>query len=170
MTGCVGVTRQTKRTGCWTGRRIVALYQLTLLLTIIGSVWAVTKILGYVKSFEAADDELSLGTPSSQVVYDSIESSTAYRFNQFFFSATSTCTDPKFIFFWGWINDHCEDVVTQDDCMGCADYSITMCRANEELCVQGTEQIDNGLEGDLSKCPYELCRRGVLQFLIEYMK
>lgn len=164
MIGCIGVNRQTKRAGCWTGRRIMALYQVTLLLTIIGDVWAVTRLVTYVQSFEDADDSLGLGTPSSLVEYDSLETSVADRFNQFFFSATTTCTDAKFIFFWSWVNDHCEGVVTQDSCMGCADYSITMCVADQDSCLLGAEG------GDLSKCPYELCRRGVLQYLIEYMR
>ena len=170
MTGCVGVNRQTKRYGCWTGRRILALYQLTLLLTIIGDVWAVSKLMTYVKSFEDADAALAQGIPSSEVVYDTLESSTANRFNQFFFSATTTCTDAKFIFFWSWVNDHCDDVLTQNSCMGCADYSITACWADEHTCLVGTELVEAGGDGDLSNCAYELCRRGVLQYLIEYLR
>lgn len=170
MTGCVAVNRQTKRYGCWTGRRILAIYQLTLLLTIIGDIWAVSKLMSYVQSFEDADSALAQGTPSSELLYDTIEAATADRFNQFFFSATTTCTDAKFIFFWSWVNDHCDDVLTQDTCMGCADYSITLCQADEDSCLLGTELMESGGNGDVSHCAYELCRRGVLQYLIEYMR
>lgn len=162
LIGCIGVNRQTKRYGCWTGRRIMALYQLTLLLTIVGDIWAVTRLMTYVKSFEEADESLAPG--AQPLPYDSLEASVADRFNQFFFSATTTCTDAKFIFFWSWVDDHCEGVVTQDACMGCGDYSITMCAADQDSCVLGEEA------GDLSHCPYELCRRGVLQYLIKYMR
>ena len=164
MIGCIGVNRQTKRYGCWTGRRILALYQLTLVLTIIGDIWAVTRLMTYVKSFENAEDSLALGVQSNTLPYDSFESSVADRFNQFFFSATTTCVDAKFIFFWSWVDDHCGGVITQEDCMGCADYSITMCTADQDTCLLGAEV------GDVSKCPYELCRRGVLQYLIKYMR
>mmetsp|Transcript_16061 Transcript_16061/g.26945 ORF Transcript_16061/g.26945 Transcript_16061/m.26945 type:complete len:282 (-) Transcript_16061:2515-3360(-) len=162
LIGCIGVNRQTKRYGCWTGRRIMALYQLTLLLTIVGDIWAVTRLMTYVKSFEEADESLAPG--AQPLPYDSLEASVADRFNQFFFSATTTCTDAKFIFFWSWVDDHCEGVVTQNACMGCGDYSITMCAADQDSCVLGEEV------GDLSRCPYQLCRRGVLQYLIKYMR
>lgn len=164
MIGGIGVNRQTKRYGCWTGRRIMALYQLTLVLTIIGDIWAVTRVMTYVKSFEDVEDNLAMGVKSSDLPYDSIESSVADRFNQFFFSATTTCTDAKFIFFWSWIDDHCEGVLTQQDCMGCADYSITMCTADQDTCLLGEKA------GDVSKCPYELCRQGVLQYLLKYLR
>jgi hypothetical protein len=164
MIGCIGVNRQTKRYGCWTGRRIMALYQLTLVLTIIGDIWAVTRLMTYVKSFEDAEYSLSQGVELSEFLYDSLETTVADRFNQFFFSATTTCTDAKFIFFWSWVDDHCEGVITQESCMGCADYSITMCTADQDTCLLGTEV------GDVSKCPYELCRRGVLQYLIKFMR
>lgn len=157
--GCIGVNRQTKREGCWTGRRIMALYQLTLLLTIIVCIWVVSRLLIYLKIFEDANDSLAPG--SEPVPYDSLETSVADRFNQFFFSATTTCTDPKFIFFWSWVDDHCEGVITQESCMGCGDYSITMCTADEELCFG---------QGDISKCPYDLCRSGVLEYLILYLR
>jgi hypothetical protein len=163
--GCIGVNRQTKRYGCWTGRRIMALYQLALLLTIIGDVWAVSRLMTYVKSFEEADESLALGTASSLLPYDPLEASVADRFNQFFFSATTTCTDAKFVFFWSWVDDHCAGAVTQEACMGCADYSVTMCAADQDTCLLG-----EAAGGDLAACPYELCRRGVLQYLIEYMR
>jgi hypothetical protein len=162
LVGCIGVNRQTKRYGCWTGRRIMALYQAALLLTIIGNIWAVTRLMTYAKSLEEAEQSLAPGREPLQ--YDSLESSVADRFNQFFFSAATTCTDPKFIFFWSWVDDHCQGVVSQSDCMACADYSVTMCAAHQDSCLLGAGA------GDLSRCAYELCRRGVLQYLIEYMR
>lgn len=162
VTGFIGVNRQTKRYGCWTGRRVLALYQLTLLLTILGDVWVVARLLTYVQSFEKAVDSLELGVLSADLPYDSLESSVAERFNQFFFSATTTCTDAKFILFWSWVDDHCEGVVTQDTCMGCADYSVTMCVADQDSCLAD--------DGNLSHCPYELCRLGVLEYLIQYAR
>jgi hypothetical protein len=119
----------------------------------------------YVKSFEEADESLALGTASSLLPYDPLEASVADRFNQFFFSATTTCTDAKFVFFWSWVDDHCAGAVTQEACMGCADYSVTMCAADQDTCLLG-----EAAGGDLAACPYELCRRGVLQYLIEYMR
>lgn len=159
MVGCIGVTRQTKRTGCWTGRRIMALYQLTLLLTILGDVWIVTRLLVYLNTFEDALESLDPG--NEPLPYDSLEMSVVDRFNQFFFSATTTCTDAKFVFFWSWIDDHCDGVLTQDSCMGCGDYSITLCAADQESCFA---------QDDITKCPYYLCRRGVLEYLIEYLR
>jgi hypothetical protein len=102
ITGCIGVNRQTKRSGCWTGRRVMALYQLTLLLTIIGDIWVVTRLMVYVQSLEDADASLLVGAPSGPLPYDSLEEDVADRFNQFFFGATESCADAKFIFFWSW--------------------------------------------------------------------
>lgn len=157
--GCIGVNRQTKRTGCWTGRRIMALYQVTLLLTIIGDIWIVTKLWAFLQSFERAEESLEPG--NEPLPYDSLETAVAERFNQFFFSATTTCTDAKFIFFWSWVDDHCDGVLTQESCMGCGDYSITLCRADEDACFG---------DGDNSKCAYELCRSGVLEYMIKYLR
>jgi hypothetical protein len=71
------------------------------------------------------------------------------------------------------VDDHCGGVLTSDSCMGCADYSITMCAADQDSCLLGSSSSSEGGGGgeqDLSKCAYELCRSGVLQYMIEYLR
>lgn len=156
--GCIGVTRQTKRAGCWTGRRILALYQAILVLAIVGEVWLVTRMLVYLREFEEANLSLSTEAP---LAYEGIEADVALRFNEFFFSGTSSCADAKYLFFWSFVDDHCRGAVDSASCLGCGDYSITMCVADEYSCL---------VLGDTAKCAYELCRGGVLSYLITYLR
>jgi hypothetical protein len=46
--------------------------------------------------------------------------------------------------------------------MACGDYSVTVCPANENLCFSELGGID--------QCPYELCREGVLDYMISYLE
>jgi len=162
LLGCMGVTHQTKRDGCWTGRRILALYQLLLAATIIGDIWLVTKLLIATRAMESTRDDLDNG--DDVVGYDSFENTLAEKFNEFFFSATLTCTDSKYTFFWSWVNDHCPEEMSQENCMGCDDYSITYCPADENSCYSGDGEENN------DTCAYELCRTGVLSYLISYFR
>jgi hypothetical protein len=76
--------------GCWTGRRILALYQLALLATIIGDIWMVTKLVIIVRDLETSYDNLK--HTDDFLDYSFIEVGVADRFNEFFFSAAATCT------------------------------------------------------------------------------
>ncbi|CAE7669480.1 unnamed protein product [Symbiodinium microadriaticum] len=160
LLGCMGVSHQSEQLSCWTGRRILALYQLSLLATIIGNLWMVTKLIILVRGLDATYSDLT--SADDTVDYGRFEEAVADRFNEFFFSAAATCTDSKYAWFWSWVDDHCPVSIGQARCMACGDYSVTTCPADEDLCYAQS--------GGMDKCPYDQCRAGVLDYLISYME
>lgn len=182
--GCLGVSNQIKRTGysfliliciyidiyftllfefigLWTGRRMLAVYQLTLIGTIIAVLYVASTLLIMTRSFRATYD--SLGTSSETYDFDVYESGIAKRFNEFYFSSIQTCTDSKYAFFWGFIQDHCPTEMNLINCMKCEDYSITSCPADEETCFSSSPY-------SIQACPYNICRGPILEYLITYFK
>ncbi len=78
---------------------------------------------------------------------------------------TSIHIDTKYTFFWSWINDHCDEIISQTNCVRCDDYSVTTCAVDENDCYNNDETLNTN-----SYCPYQVCRYGVLNYLANYMK
>lgn len=187
--GCLGVSNQLKRSGessvssvpspsvhfffsstwliffrcegLWTGRRMLALYQLSLIGTIIAVLYIVSTLIIMTRSFRATYD--SLGTSSESFDFDVYETAVARRFNEFYFSSIQTCTDSKYAFFWGFVQDHCPIEMSFTNCAKCYDYSITSCPADENTCNSNSPYSQQA-------CAYNLCRGPVLDYLITYFK
>lgn len=164
LLGCMGVSHQSEKLSCWTGRRILGLYQLALLVTIIGVIWGLTQLVIISRGLNATYDDLTrhVEDDTYELAYSKMEDAVSSRFNDFFFSAAATCTDSKFVFFWSWVNDYCPVSISQENCMACGEYSVTNCPADENLCFQ---KDDKGQ----AFCPYDQCREGVLEYLTAYL-
>ena len=65
-----------------------------------------------------------------------------------------------YAWFWSWINDYCPSQMSQQMCQGCFDYSVTLCPASQEACSSGIEDA----------CPYKICRRGFLSYIVTHAK
>ncbi len=147
--------------GCWTGRRLLFFYQLGLVGTIVAVFYLASRMLMMTRSFEATYN--TLGTDDESYEFDYYEESISTRFNQFYFSSIQTCTDSKYAFFWGFINDHCPTEMGLLNCMKCEDYSITSCPADEQTCFS-----DSPYSGQA--CAYNLCRGPILDYMISYSR
>ena len=117
------------------------------------------------RSLEAAYDLVTSATDDdlSTDDFDFYENAIAKRFNEFYFSSITTCTDSKYAFFWGFIDDHCPVEMSTQNCVKCYDYSITTCPADESTCFS-----DSMYSSDA--CPYNICRAPVLDYLISYFE
>jgi hypothetical protein len=67
------------------------------------------------------------------------------------------------VFFWSWIDDHCPEGMGSERCISCGSYSVTSCQADEVACDESPDQAG-------PHCAYELCRDGVLDYLITNAK
>lgn len=159
--GCQGVNHQTVRTGFFTGKRILTIYQLCLVGTIVGDIFLVTILL---VTRNSLDDQLDgIAENDGYVEYNELERQISDRFNDFFFSATESCTDTKTLTFWSWVDDHCPEAMDTANCQGCDDYSITSCPHDERSCYKDIP------DGTAPWCPYEMCREGVLNYFTNYI-
>jgi hypothetical protein len=147
--------------GCWTGRRLLFFYQLGLIGTIVAVFYLASRMLMMTRSFEATYN--TLGTDDETFDFDYYEESISTRFNQFYFSSIQTCTDSKYAFFWGFINDHCPQEMGLLNCMKCEDYSITSCPADEQTCFSDSPYSHQA-------CAYNLCRGPILDYVIAYSR
>jgi hypothetical protein len=88
--GCQGINNQTRKfggKGFWTGRKIVALHLILLILGLVGEIYVLKTSLDATQHFEAAFNDLKTSYPP----YVSYESMIAQKFNDFFFGASSAC-------------------------------------------------------------------------------
>ena len=171
--------------GFWKGRRIIGLFELILLGTLITELWVVIRMASAVTSLEDSRDSLR-ENPNDTNTYDSLEKNIAVRFNDFFFGAVSGCygiqlclffsplrildlifysvfLDAKYKWFWSWIEDHCADGLHADRCRSCGDFSATTCLADLQTCYTSEDEAG-------PTCPYEICRENTLTFIIRSFK
>lgn len=159
--GNMGVNHQTKISGFWTGRKILTIYQVVLVASLAAEGYMLSISLNTIKEFKVAYASLTNGV---YIPYAAMEEHVAEKFNMFFFGATTGCLDPKFAWFWSWINSNCpQDYISQLWCERCDDYSVTLCYADEKTCLAPG---DNGV----SACPYEICRVGVVSYFVNNLK
>jgi hypothetical protein len=179
--GCLGVSYQIKRTGItssslrvsynvfflglWTGRRMLFIFQLGLVGTVIAVFYLTSQLLILTRSLQASFDSVTSATDDATISYDFdvYENAVAKRFNEFYFSSITTCTDSKYAFFWGFIDDHCPAEMSTQNCVKCYDYSITTCPADESTCFSDSIYSSEA-------CPYNICRAAVLDYLISYFE
>jgi len=152
--GCQGINNQTRKFGFyWTGRRIIALHCVCLILGLIGEVFVLKTALDATEKYSSVYDDLSKGLYPN---YVSFESTLAQKFNEFFFGAASVCKTTLYLWFWDWVNHNCPSTINQLWCQGCESYSLTFCQASDSMCV--TDEFGNAY------CPYTICRAGLLHY------
>ena len=66
--------------------------------------------------------------------------------------------DNKYKWFWGFVNDHCAVSMSQSVCQQCGSYA-QVCSVDSTACYASANQEGNS-------CPYEQCRKGVIEYLI----
>lgn len=169
--GCTGVNRQLVKEGCWTGRRILALYLAILIATIIADIWVVFITMSTANGLQETRDDLLTEsddlTESEILIYNEqvemtqIEEKISSRFNEFFFAATQGCTDAGYTFFWSWVNEHCDESLSQESCQQCTAVGLN-CGVNEDSC--------NDDSATVGSCPYDICRWSVLNYIIKNLK
>lgn len=172
--------------GFWKGRRIIGLFQVVLLGTLVAELWMVIKMAGAVTSLEESRDSLR-DNEEDELTYDNLEKNVATRFNDFYFGAVDGCygvyylsflctlcsssglitslpnADAKYEWFWTWVGKHCVDGLSAERCRSCGDFSATTCLADLSTCYASDD--DAG-----PTCPYQICREATLTFIIRSFK
>jgi hypothetical protein len=136
------------------------IFQLGLIATVIAVFYLTSQLLILTRSLKAASDTVVAGDDSTDN-FDVYESAIAKRFNEFYFSSITTCTDSKYAFFWGFVDDHCPAEMSVQNCVKCYDYSISNCPADETTCFSDSPYSSQA-------CAYNICRGPILDYLIAY--
>lgn len=155
--GCMGVTHQARREGLWTGRRILYLYQLTIIGTCAALFLSISSINNITASLETSLNSMDDPVPAT---YSYIENALSSKFNEFFDAAMTGCTSPKYVFFWVFVDAHCPNSISMQNCNSCDDYYIIQCQADLNTCESG----------EMYACAYDICREGVLRAIIKMLK
>ena len=74
---------------------------------------------------------------------------------------THARADAKYSWFWVWVNANCVDTMNEATCERCDDFSLTNCQADEVACYSNVYS---------DTCAYDLCREGVLSYIIELVE
>jgi hypothetical protein len=159
--GCFGISYQHRKQGPWTGRRVLGAYEFVLLACFVGAVYGGLYMFAAIATFNSVYDNLDSNTGDDDKVieFETMEQILAEKFNSFFFGATSgTCADLKYTWFWSFVNDHCDEAISQERCQKCFEYSITMCRADKTECEASADEFG-------PSCPYNSCRSQLLQYI-----
>lgn len=162
VVGCCGSLNQMKREGNFTGRRIMAIYQLCCSAIVIGLLVLATDISETVESLDVARDSLS----TSQVLpFDKFEDEVSRNFNSFYYSASTDCGS-QVSWFWDWVDENCKSANMQESvCEDCGASSSSYCPS------PGTCPCKSNCDADemAGECPYVMCRRETLDYVIETM-
>lgn len=157
--GCLGILHQVKRDGCWTGRKVLAVYVTILIGALAAEIYMAMTVSNTLLSLKSARSSLSTNTVLD---YDAFENALAARFNTFFFGAASVCNDINFVWFWDFVNNKCPASVNQAHCQACNQYTITMCSAFSQLCYKDSSAFQYA-------CPYVTCRSQMLTYVINQL-
>lgn len=161
--GCIGIDHQDKKDGFLTGRVILGMYQIILIVALVAEAWVLSLALSAIKVLTATFYDLQTGTQAF-VPYSDFEKQMASTFNTFFFGAASKCQDVKFQWFWLWIQDNCpQDKISIKLCARCGENSVAPCYADETACYGDTS-------GTQQACAYTVCRVGILDFFVSNAK
>lgn len=159
--GCQGLNNQNKRFGgFWTGRKIIFIYEVLLVFTLVAEIFILSISLeasGEFKDIYPILEDIQNGADLEVPAYSGLEHVISEKFNTFFFGATSKCDAALYSFFWSWVDDFCPSDMSQQLCEGCEEYSITLCPADEHTCFSTSD-------GDGAACPYTLCRADILRY------
>jgi hypothetical protein len=159
--GCFGVSYQHRKTGPWTGRRVLGAYEVALVCCLVGAIYMALYLFAAIATFNSTYNDLQANTADDDevVVFETMEEVLARKFNDFFFGASyGTCGDLKYQWFWSLVNDECPDSISQSNCQKCAEYSITMCEADRIVCDATADQFGPA-------CPYNACRKELLEYI-----
>ena len=164
--GCQGIYYQRRVSPYtkWQGTRILSFYQVFLILTFVAElVWLAVSM----DAISALKSNAEAVLDGENPTYTSLESKFAEKFDAFFFGAQSECGTLRYAWFWAFINKRCSKYnanMTQLLCMRCDDASVTMCDADVYTCYNSEMTSANNYA-----CPYNACREGVLEFVIDRM-
>ena len=95
--GCLSTSFQPKKIGVWTGRRVLSIYQILLMLCFVGEVYFITLSLSaytYSRSVSSTIGRTSLVSGNLAKigpVFNDFEKNLSEKFNGFFYGATSRC-------------------------------------------------------------------------------
>lgn len=154
--------RESKHT-MWQGRRILIVYQVCLIMTLIFElVWLGISLAAITELRNNAEDIQD--DPDNPPEWSSMEIKISQKFDAFFFGASSQCNTLKYLWFWNFVNKRCtkyNENMSQFTCQRCNDASVTSCAGDERTCYE------NGQTQANDACPYNACRRGVLEFVLD---
>lgn len=159
IVGFTGVLFNEEYNGPWSRRRILAIYEFVVVGALAAVIYLLTTAVIAVFSLRSTLNKLS--TDDYIPPFTTIETSFSNRFNSFYFAAAQACGDKKFDWFWGFINDHCGPEMSQLNCEECAGNPLTRCQPSYNGCI---------VNGDELTCPYDICRSGVIDYLIHKIK
>lgn len=167
--GTLAVLYQNVRTGFWTGKKILTLYFVIATLLMIASAGLLFGLTNEATSLENARASLLTDNP---LPYDAFETAMASKFNEFYFGVAAVCGQVNLIWFWSFIDNWCPESIQEGSCARCGDFWITTCYADETACYSDYDVTVVG-GGDSTTpnrtCPYEICRDGVLSYIITRM-
>jgi hypothetical protein len=171
MLGILAIRNQdVKEDSPWTGKRIILLYLICVLCGFWSTAFFAVYLTNESTSLQSSQDALQSGDVN--VPYDDFESATAVKFNQFFFGVAKTCTSLNLVWFWEFVGKYCPSTLHFESCASCSDNWITTCIADQVACDASYDvtQPFGGVAGVPHKtCPYDLCRDGIIDFIIDGM-
>jgi len=151
----------------WRGLRIILIYQFCLVCALIAEIYWLVQSLQSISNLRDTAVVVAKGTTSALTIpYTPLEAQLAYKFNTFFFGASSVCNTIKYEWFWSFVQARCKSItpnLSQLACQRCDDYSVTNCAGDQRTC-------NNNQDYTNVACPYNVCREGLLQYILNEMK
>jgi len=152
----------------WVGIRIIVIYQFCLVCALVAELYWLVQSLQSVAALRDTAIVVAKGSASALTVpYTPLEQQLAAKFNAFFFGASSVCNTIKYEWFWSFVQKRCNSItpnLNQLACQRCDDYSVTNCAGDQRTCLSTNQDYTN------IACPYNICREGLLDYLLVEMK
>ena len=150
-------------TGGWlTGRVMLSVYEAVLVCALAFEIFCCYLSLNTISELRSAFDLVSKSEVGTDIAYTTYEGDLSRRINKIFYGASSQCANSiRFRFLWKIIGNRCDTSLVSDAlCARCNDNSIVACFANRDECESGNKDA----------CFYDMCRRGILDFLVQWIK
>jgi hypothetical protein len=163
--GCMSIDYQTRKLSkLVTGRKIMLVHLAMMILFLIAEIYLLRISLSAVTEYSNITSQINADDDVSTIPYATYENFISNQFNKFFFGASSECSKTLYLWFFSWINNNCPDTISQVKCQGCYSYSLTFCKADENLCYATASQEGN------QYCPYTICRDGILSYFVSRVR
>ena len=141
---------------------MLSVYEAVLVCAFAFEIFCCNLAINAVNELRNAYNLVSNSAVGINVPYTTYEGDLSRRINKMFYGASSQCARSiRFSFLWKIISNRCDtELVSASLCARCNDNSIVACFANKDECELGNKNA----------CFYDICRRGILEFLVEWIK
>ena len=173
--GCCGSIRQINRKGCFSGRRVLSLFQICLAALFVASATSTINVERRESSLRSV-----LADPAVTFPQDPFEKHLGLLFNDAYFDTVCGTSSQSNTWLKDWIGNRCPPTTSRHEVCATDRSDLLQCDAGcEDRLAASGNNVDSDLQccaaetlclsGEVDACPYHECRSQVLGEAVKWL-